>query len=63
MEPILQKVLHGRFVEMHSIAAWAIVLTLVLHVAGVVKHQALDRENILSRMAIGLKPDDVNERS
>ena len=63
MEPISQKILHDQFVVMHSIAAWAILLTLVLHIAGVVKHQVLDRENILSRMAIVIWPGGARERS
>ena len=63
MEPISQKVLHDQFVVMHLIGAWAILLTFILHIAGVVKHQILDRENILSRMAMGMKPDGVEERS
>lgn len=34
----------------HGLGAWIIVLTLALHVAGALKHQFLDRDQVLWRM-------------
>jgi cytochrome b561 len=48
-----QKAAHGVFVDAHSAGAWILVAALVLHVAGALKHQWIDRHDELARMGIG----------
>ena len=50
MDRPAQIVLHDQFVAAHAIGGWIVVGALALHLAGVVKHQFLDRTNILDRM-------------
>lgn len=56
VEPL--EVLHDEFAEWHTIGAWLTVLVLLLHVAGAVKHQVIDREAQFARMGIGRFPDE-----
>ncbi|MEQ1608344.1 MAG: cytochrome b/b6 domain-containing protein [Hyphomonadaceae bacterium] len=42
------------FEQVHSKLAWVIIGLLVLHVAGAVKHQFIDKDGLLARMAPGL---------
>src|SRR5882672_7794524 len=42
------------FETIHHTLAWVIVVLLGLHVAGAVKHQFVDRDGLLARMAPGL---------
>jgi len=53
-----QKELHAEFVAWHSLGGWILIALLVLHVAGALKHQILDRHAELARMGIG-KPGPV----
>jgi cytochrome b561 len=48
-----QRVLHDAIAEWHAIGGWITLLLLVLHVAGALKHQWLDRHPELQRMGIG----------
>ncbi|AIT81835.1 hypothetical protein JI59_19785 (plasmid) [Novosphingobium pentaromativorans US6-1] len=57
MEPVSQKIVHGRFVFVHLIGAFTILITLILHIAGVVKHQLLDGDDILARMMLKKRAD------
>ena len=45
-----QIIVHDRFVVAHAIGSWMMVATLALHLAGVVKHQIIDRSDILRRI-------------
>lgn len=42
------------FGSLHSAGAWVIIGLLALHVAGAVKHQFIDKDGLLARMAPGL---------
>jgi cytochrome b561 len=48
-----QHVLHEQMVEAHEIGGWAMINLLLLHVAGALKHQFLDREDQFARMGVG----------
>jgi cytochrome b561 len=39
--------------EAHELLAWAMAVLVVLHVAGAVKHQLIDRDGLLARMLPG----------
>ena len=39
--------------ETHEIAAFAMAALVLLHVAGAVKHQVIDRDGLMSRMGLG----------
>lgn len=41
---------HDRVEELHGWLAWAIIGLLGLHLLGVIKHQLIDRDNLLARM-------------
>ena len=44
----------GEFMnETHEIVAWIIIILLILHVAGAVKHHFIDKDNVLLRMLPG----------
>lgn len=45
--------LHDKFVKWHEIGAWLMVLLLLLHIAGALKHQWIDRHPTLQRMGLG----------
>lgn len=42
------------FEQIHSKLAWVIIGLLVLHIAGAVKHQFVDKDGLLARMAPGM---------
>lgn len=48
-----QIVLHEEFVEWHEVGAYLMLVLLLLHVAGALKHQFIDREPELERMGWG----------
>jgi len=48
-----QKAMHERFVGAHSVGAWIILGLLLLHVAGALKHQWIDKHAELARMGVG----------
>ena len=39
--------------ELHEILGWAMLALLALHLAGIIKHKWLDRDNLLPRMGLG----------
>ena len=39
--------------EVHEILGWVMLALLALHIAGVIKHLVMDRDNLLPRMGIG----------
>lgn len=49
-----KKQLHEPLEFVHSKLAWVIIVLLGLHVAGALKHQFVDRDGLLARMAPGL---------
>lgn len=48
-----QKVLHEEFVSWHGFGSYLLAALLLLHIAGALKHQLVDRESELARMGIG----------
>jgi cytochrome b561 len=48
-----QKAMHERFVGLHEAGGWILSGLLLLHVAGALKHQWIDRHAELARMGIG----------
>ena len=48
-----QKELHDTFVHWHAIGSYLLIALLILHIAGALKHQILDRQPELARMGIG----------
>jgi len=48
-----QRAVHERIESFHAIGGWIMLALLVLHVAGALKHQYVDRERELARMGIG----------
>ena len=48
--PAQKEVLHDRFGALHTWAGWLLYGLFVLHVAGALKHQFMDRERELQRM-------------
>ena len=47
-----QHVLHEEFVEWHEIGAYLMMLLLLIHVGGALKHQFIDKEDELQRMGM-----------
>jgi cytochrome b561 len=47
-----QKILHEEFVAWHGLGGFILVALLLLHIAGALKHQLIDREPELARMGI-----------
>ena len=45
-----------QFMEMHELAAKALYVLLALHIAGALKHQFIDKDNVLRRM-LPTRPD------
>lgn len=43
--------------EVHTFVGYTILAFLALHLAGVIKHLAIDKENILRRMIVPSQPD------
>ena len=37
----------------HLVIAWTIVVLVVLHLAGAIKHAVVDRDRLLARMGVG----------
>jgi len=54
LAPETRKGLADGFEQVHSNLAWVIIGLLVLHVAGALKHQFVDKDGLLARMAPGL---------
>jgi len=48
-----QRRLHDEFVEWHHVGAFLLLSLLVLHVAGALKHQFIDKQSEFARMGIG----------
>ena len=48
-----QRRLHEEFVEWHSLGAFLLIGLLILHVAGALKHQFVDRQSEFARMGVG----------
>jgi cytochrome b561 len=48
-----QKVIHDRFVAWHSTGAYLTLALLILHIAGALKHQIIDKHRELARMGVG----------
>jgi len=48
-----QRALHERIETAHLIGGWLMLTLLLLHIAGALKHQFVDRERELRRMGIG----------
>ena len=48
-----QHQLHEEFVEWHSVGGFLLLGLLILHVAGALKHQLIDRQSEFARMGIG----------
>jgi len=42
--------------EVHESLAWILILLLILHIAGAVKHSLIDRRPVLYRMGVGRPP-------
>ncbi|PUA18741.1 cytochrome b [Glaciimonas sp. PCH181] len=49
-QPIINPAVNAFFFKIHRVACIAVSVTLVLHIAAVVKHQLIDKRDILSRM-------------
>jgi cytochrome b561 len=47
------QVLHDEFVEWHSVGGYLLLGLLILHIAGALKHQFIDRQSEFARMGIG----------
>jgi cytochrome b561 len=45
--------LHEEFVEWHSVGGYLLIGLLILHVAGALKHQFIDKQSEFARMGIG----------
>lgn len=52
-EPVLKEQLHDIFGNIHSLLGWALCALFVLHVAGALKHQFVDKQRQLQRMWFG----------
>jgi cytochrome b561 len=52
IEPTLKDVLHTRFGELHVYLGYVLYVLLALHIGGALKHQWLDHEKELQRMAL-----------
>jgi hypothetical protein len=48
-----QRAVHERIETFHAIGGWVMLALLILHVAGALKHQFVDRERELARMGVG----------
>ena len=48
-----QKAMHERFVGVHAAGGWIVLGLLLLHVAGALKHQWIDKHAELARMGVG----------
>ncbi len=50
LDPATKKQIHDLFGELHELSAFALLALVVLHVAGALKHQFIDREREIQRM-------------
>lgn len=48
-----QLILHDEFVEWHEVGGYLMLLLLLLHIVGALKHQFIDKEPELQRMGLG----------
>ena len=48
-----QRVLHDEFMEWHSVGGYLLLGLLILHIAGALKHQFIDRQSEFARMGMG----------
>jgi len=53
LDPATKKTVHDFFGEMHEVSALILYLLVVLHIAGALKHQFIDRHRELARMGLG----------
>lgn len=53
-----QRALHERIESFHATGGWVMLALLLLHIAGAIKHQVVDRQRELARMGIG-KPSPL----
>jgi cytochrome b561 len=52
LPPALKEALHDTFGSVHTAAGYALYALFTLHVAGALKHQWVDRQQELQRMAL-----------
>ncbi|WP_066797603.1 cytochrome b [Sphingomonas soli] len=52
-----QRALHERIETTHEIGAWLMLFLLLLHIAGALKHQIVDRLPELARMGLSRRPE------
>jgi cytochrome b561 len=45
-DPGLRKI----FFTVHTVSAWVLIALIMLHVAGALKHQLIDRDRLMERM-------------
>lgn len=50
LDPVFKETLHDAFGLLHKSLAWALYVVFVLHVAGALKHEWIDKESVLRRM-------------
>jgi cytochrome b561 len=48
-----QRALHDTFVNWHSVGGFLLIALLILHIAGALKHQFIDKQSEFARMSIG----------
>jgi cytochrome b561 len=48
-----QHVLHEEFAAWHGVGGYLLLSLLILHIAGALKHQFIDRQSEFARMGIG----------
>jgi cytochrome b561 len=48
-----QDILHGQFAEWHQIGGYMMIILFLLHIAGALKHQIIDKHASLQRMGVG----------
>jgi cytochrome b561 len=49
----VSKAVAETFNEAHEILGWTMLALIALHIAGIIKHMVLDRDNLLPRMGVG----------
>lgn len=54
LDPETRDTIEDTFEQVHGSLAWVIIGLLVLHVAGALRHQIVDRDGLIARMAPGL---------
>lgn len=48
--------LHDLVHEVHELGAWALIVALLLHIGGALKHHFINKNDVLARMVPGMKP-------